>query len=138
MKKILLWSLISIVLTACQTVPYQGTARDVTLKPRKGGVISIPTNPRDEDRIKAEGMIARNCKPHLGEITEEGEVAVGTKVNSSGKETNRDDSRAKVGSLFGIPITSGEASGTNTSTSSTTMAIKEWHITYNCVQGKKS
>ncbi|NCN40538.1 hypothetical protein GW916_04745, partial [bacterium] len=122
----------------CQTVPYQGTTRDVTLKPRKSGVISIPTNPRDEDRMKAEGIIARNCKPLMGEITEEGEVAVGTKVDSSAKETNRDDSRAQVGSLFGIPITSGEASGKNTAASSTTTAIKEWHITYKCVQGRKS
>ncbi|MAV92475.1 MAG: hypothetical protein CL676_13735 [Bdellovibrionaceae bacterium] len=137
MKKIAAVGVGVLFLTACQTVPYQGTARNVQLKPKKQGVISIPLNFRDEDRTKAEGMIARNCKPYLGEILQEGEVAVGKTTSSSGKETNRDDTRGTVGSLFGIPITTGEAGGKNTNSTSTTTDVKEWHISYKCNPSKK-
>lgn len=124
-------------LTACQTVPYQGEARNVSLKPQKEGVVSIPAQYRDEDRQKAETVMAKNCSPFAAEVLQEGEVAVGTKVESAGKETDRASTEQKVGSLFGIPLTTGEAAGKNMSSSSTTTQIKEWHISYRCDRNRK-
>lgn len=127
-----------LTITACQTVPYQGQARNVRIKPQKEGVISIPVQYRDEDRLKAETTMAKNCKPYVPQITQEGEVAVGTKVDSNGKETDRASTEREVGTLFGIPLISGEAAGKNTSTSSTTTQIKEWHISYKCDRSQRA
>ncbi len=123
--------------TGCQTVPYQGEARNVTVKPQKEGVVSIPTNPRDEDRSKAETLMARNCQPFAPTVLEEGEVAVGTKVDSTGQETKKKSTEREVGSLFGIPLVSGDAGGKSTQASSTTTELKEWRITYRCKQDSK-
>lgn len=126
------------IMTACQTVPYQGQARNVSMKPQKEGVISIPVQYRDEDRLKAESTMAKNCKPYTPQIVQEGEVAVGTKVDSNGKETDRASTERQMGTLFGIPLVSGEAAGKNSSSSSTTTQIKEWHITYKCSRSKSA
>lgn len=123
-----------IFISGCQTVPYQGEARDVSVKPKNQGVVSIPLKHRDEDRAKATERMNRNCAPFPAEVVEEGEVAVGQETRSSGKETDRASSETKVGSLFGIPVMSGEAAGKNTSSTSTTTAIKEWHISYKCIR----
>lgn len=124
------------LLIGCQTIPYQGQARNVVVKPQKEGVISIPMDARDEDRAKADSIMLRNCQPLRPEILQEGEVAVGTKTDSNGRETDRASSEHKVGSLFGIPITSGEAAGKNSSSSSTVTQVKEWHISYRCSSKK--
>lgn len=132
MKSKILFAFALLSLAGCQTVPYQGKARNVSLKPKKQGVISIPTEYRDEDRAKAQTLMAKNCAPLAPEVQSEGEVAVGTTTNSKNKTTNRSSTETKVGSLFGLPVISGDAGGTNASTSSTTMQVKEWHISYKC------
>jgi hypothetical protein len=128
-------------LVACQTVPYQGQARDVSRKPQEEGTVAIPLNYRDEDRQKAEMKMSQNCTPSPVKILEEGEIAVGQETKSSGRETDRKDSQVKVGQLFGIPITSGEAGGKNTETAQVVTSIKEWQIKYRCLasdEGKSS
>lgn len=129
------------LLSNCQTVPYEGQAHDVKKKPQEEGVVAIPIKHRDEDRNKAIQRMQANCGPSEYKIIEEGEVAVGQEVKSSGKETNRDSTKQKVGSLWGIPLMSGEEGGKNTEGTQVTTAIKEWQISYKCVAsngGKKS
>ena len=124
-------------LTACQTVPYQGQARDVKKKPQEEGVIAMPLDPRDEDRAKAEQKMASNCAPGSFKVLEEGEVAIGQKTNSNSSETDRANKQSKVGSLFGIPLVSGQAAGKDQSSEQTTTQIKEWQISYKCDTAKK-
>ena len=125
-----------VLLSGCQTVPYQGQARETKKKPQEGGVISLKENFRDEDRQKADEKMTKNCYPKSVKIVEEGKVVVGQKVDTGSTDTRRDDSRKTVGSLFGMPLVSGEAAGTNTQSSSTTTALKEWQIAYACDQTK--
>lgn len=120
-------------LSACQTIPYEGKARDIKRKPQEEGVVAIPLNFRDEDRNRATERMQSNCNPGAVKVIEEGEVAVGQETKSSGRETDRKSSETKVGSLFGVPIMSGEAGGKNTESSHVTTAIKEWQISYKCV-----
>ena len=133
---------LAIFLSSCQTVPYEGQAHDVKKKPQEEGVVAIPVQHRDEDRNKAIQKMQANCGANDYKIIEEGEVAVGQEVKSSGKETNRDSTKAKVGSLWGIPLMSGEEGGKNTEGTQITTAIKEWQISYKCVaatgSGKKT
>ncbi|HWU44482.1 MAG TPA: hypothetical protein VN132_13620 [Bdellovibrio sp.] len=124
-------------LAGCQTVPYQGQARETKLKPKEGGIIALKENFRDEDRAVAEQKMRRNCDPLPFRILEEGEAVVGQTTNSNTHDTKRDDSRSTVGTLFGLPITSGEAGGKDSSSSSTTTALKEWQITYQCEAAQK-
>lgn len=124
------------LLTACQTVPYEGQARDVRKKPREDGVIAIPVNARDEDRTKAESKMQANCSPGVHEVLEEGEVTVGHETKSSEKETNRANSERKVGSIFGMAMISGDQGGKDKEVASVTSAVKEWQISYRC--SKKS
>ncbi len=47
-----------------------------------------------------------NCQPGQYRIVEEGEAVIGQEVKSTGKETDRDSTKTKVGSLFGVPLMS--------------------------------
>ncbi len=131
----------ALVYSGCQTVPYEGQARDVKKKPQEEGIIAIPTNYKDEDRSKAVQKMQSNCTPGVYKILEEGEVAVGQETKVSGKETDRASTK-QTGSLFGIPLTTGEAAGKNTESSQVTTSLKEWQISYRCLAqsavGKKS
>lgn len=138
MKSLILFAGFALLFTGCQTVPYQGEARDVKLKPRKEGTIALPSSPRDEDRQKAQSRMQQNCNPLAYEVMEEGEVVVGQKTDATNRETNRASSEAQVGSLFGIPVMSGEAAGTDSRTSAVTTALKEWHIQYRCLAQNKA
>jgi hypothetical protein len=126
-----------VLMTGCQTVPYQGQARDVKRKPQQEGIVSIPLDSRPEDRTKAEERMKTNCAPLTVKVLQEEEVAVGQEVKSSAKETDRASSESQVGKLFGIPLMTGEAGGRDTASSSVTTAIKEWQISYKCEGGTK-
>lgn len=118
----------------CQTVPYQPYARMVKKKPGEGGVIAVTVAHQTEDMPKANEMMAANCGEGKFKVTEEGEVVTGTTTEGSASETrDKGEKGHQVGSLFGLPITSGgrEASN-NTKSSSTTTSIKEWQISYEC------
>ncbi len=123
----------SLFMVGCQTVPYQGQARDIKRKPQDEGVIGIPLNFRDEDRARAEQKMRSNCNPIAFKVLEEGEVVVGQEVKSSGRETDRKSTEHKVGSLFGVPLMSGDQGGKNTESSQVTSAVKEWQISYKCL-----
>jgi hypothetical protein len=122
---------------SCQTVPYQGQAREVKRKPNEGGIIALTVDHRPEDRMKADEKMKSNCADTTVKITEEGEVSVGQKTTSNSSDSYRPSSQKKVGTLFGMPLVSGQAAGTDTSASATTMDIKEWQISYECLSAKK-
>ncbi len=122
----------TITLIGCQTVPYEGQAREVKRKPQQEGVIALPSAPRTEDRAKADVAMKSNCSPFPVKINEEGEVVVGQEVKSSASENDRKASKASIGSLFGIPLTTGTEAGKDVQSSSTTTSLKEWQISYTC------
>lgn len=119
-------------LAACQVAPYQGVARDVKRKPGENGIVSMPLEYRDEDRVKAETKMRANCGSLPFHIQDEGEVVVGQEVQTSGSETNRENSQHSVGKLFGMNVVSGDAGGKDQSSTSVTKSVKEWQISYNC------
>ena len=133
MKFNILSILFTLVTIGCQTVPYEGTARIVKLKPQAEGIIALPLDPRTEDRSLAEQKMTLNCKPGQYEVLEEGEVVIGEKTNSSGSSEHRASSSKKVGSLFGIPLVSGSGPGTETESQQIKSQVKEWQISYKCV-----
>lgn len=61
-------------------------------------------------------------------ILEEGEIVTGQETKTNSNETNCDDSRKSAGTLFGIPMMTGQASGKETLQSSLTTQLKEWQI----------
>lgn len=126
-------AIVTSFLTACQTIPYAGKARNVKVKPKVEGVIALPLDPRPEDRNLAETNMTRNCNPGSFEILEEGEVVIGEKKNTSGNSTHRKSTKQNVGSLFGIPVTTGQEAGTNNSSEEVTSQVKEWQISYKCI-----
>ena len=122
--------LCSLVLAGCQTMPYQGKARDVK-RTRQGGVVAVSVDARPEDRQVAEQKMQSACNPNPYTILEEGEVVVGTKSVQNDRSTLRDDSRRKS-KFLGMDVVTGEAGGVNSTTESTTEQIKEWQISYEC------
>jgi hypothetical protein len=124
--------LISFYLTACQTVPYEGQARNVKKKPQESGVIAITTNYRPEDKAKADQYMKENCAPYPVKVLEEGEVAVGQETHGNTSETNRDRTKTNVGSFLGMPVFSGDAGGKESNSSSVVKSINEWQIQYAC------
>lgn len=126
-----------VAMAGCQTVPYQPYARSVKKKPGEGGVIAVTVAHQSEDMPKANELMTSNCGAGNYKVTEEGEVQVGT--TTEGDSTQTHDTGApgqQVGTLWGIPVTSGgrEASN-NTRSRTTTSAVKEWQITYECTKG---
>lgn len=121
-----------LLLVGCQTMPYQGRAREVKKRSGQGGVIAMSLDPRPEDRQVAEQKMQATCGSQPVQIVEEGEVTVGTKSVQNDRSTHRDDTRRKQGKFLGMDVVSGEAGGLNTTTESTTEAVKEWQITYEC------
>jgi hypothetical protein len=135
MKKYVLITFVTLGMSGCQSI-YIPQAREVKKKPRSNGVIALPTSPRAEDRQKADELMKQNCGNLVVNVAEEGEVVVGQEIKSNTNSTNRDDSRRSAGKLFGIPIVSGTASGTETQNNSVTSQVKEWQVVYNCENDK--
>lgn len=123
-----------LVMAGCQTMPYQPYAREVKRQPGNGGEIALKQEHRDEDRMKAQSMMTSNCGAATVKVLEEGEVVVGQTTNSNASQThNAGHSGQQVGTLFGIPVTSGAQQASNdTSMTATTTALKEWNIKYEC------
>lgn len=124
----------ALALSSCATMPYQPYAREVVKKPNTGGVIALKAEHRDEDRTKAMDLIARNCGANTFEIKEEGETVVGQETTSNADQTHNAGNQQQVGTFLGMPITSGNAPSTQTNTTATTTALKEWRITYDCMK----
>lgn len=131
--KLVLLIIAGIWITACQTVPYQGQAREVVKKPQVEGVVALPINYRDEDQAKAQTRMSANCQPGSYKVIEEGEAVIGQEVKTAGKETDRASTKKEAGKLFGIPLMTGEEGGKNSESSQVTTAVKEWQIKYKCV-----
>lgn len=138
MKKIALfiYALPLATMLGCQAMPYKPYAREVRRKPGVGGEISLKTEHRDEDRAKAQSMMDTNCGTMAPKISEEGEVVVGTTTNATASQThNYGSNGTQVGSLFGIPVTSGAQQPSNdTATQATTTQVTEWVIKYDCAK----
>lgn len=138
MTKLRLFIMTSAVLaiSACQTMPYQPYARDVKKKPQAGGIIALKLEHRDEDKAKAADMMRSNCGSLTYKIIEEGEAVVGQTTTSTANETQDYGHKKQVGTLFGLPVTSGTDASKDTTTNATTTAVKEWQITYECEAAK--
>lgn len=121
------------LLAGCQTFQYQGQARDVKRRPNDGGIIAMRVNFNELDRAVAEQKMKANCPSSEVKIESEEEVVVGQKTEAQSRDTNRESNQQQVGSLFGVPLVSGDAGGKDTSVSSTTTQVKEWQIVYKCV-----
>ena len=129
MSKLAMFLITLFFVSSCGTMKYRPYARNVKKMPNKAGIVALKLEHRDEDRQKADLMMAKNCGDKKVEVTEEGEVAVGTVTQSV--KSGRAGTQKNVGTLFGIPITSGSAASENTS--STVVQKKEWQITYKCL-----
>jgi len=120
-------------IVGCQTMPYQPYARDVKKKPQSGGTIALHSEHRDEDRAKATQMMSTNCGSNEVKVLEEGEVVVGQTTNTNANQNSNYGNKQQVGTLFGMPVTSGSDASTNVNSTATTTQLKEWQITYECV-----
>jgi hypothetical protein len=138
MKNFFITAGFAVFFVSCQTVPYQGKAREVKRKPSDGGVIALDVDHRAEDRQRADEKMKSNCGELSVKILEEGEVVVGQTTNSTTSEDQRNDTRRKAGNFLGMALVTGQAAGTDSQTSSTTTQLKEWQISYECSSKKKA
>jgi len=121
-----------LVISGCQTVPYQGNARDVKRKPGVGGTIAVPLNPRQEDRDRANEHMISNCGNGNFKVTEEGEVVTGETTQANTRNDYRANSQQQTGTFLGMPVYAGDPGGTDSSTTATRTQLKEWQLTYEC------
>lgn len=139
MKNIYLAALL-LVLSACQTIPYQPYARDVKKKPGQNGVIALKLDHRDEDKAKAQKMMETNCQNNPVHVVEEGEVVIGQESSTDATTSKKaGESSRSAGSLFGLPLmTTGSDPSEKTTSKVSTSQIKEWQISYECNQKKST
>lgn len=132
-------ALLSLIVAACQTLPYQPQARDVKRKPGKEGVVALNQNHRPEDRALAEKMMTQNCSGKEVKVIEEGEVVIGEKTKSTGSQSHdAGEQKRQAGTLFGLPLMTGRNASTESSSESEKVQMKEWQISYECDLGKGS
>jgi hypothetical protein len=123
-------ALLSVV--SCATQPYRPYAREIKKKPGVEGTIALKPEYVPEDRTYADSVMAKNCGTNPINVLEEGEVQVGTSTSSTSKAHDE-----KVANGFDIGggfkmLTGGNTDVKNTEKQSTVVALKEWHIVYNC------
>ncbi len=117
------------LLTSCAGMnEYRPYARHVSRTSGKAGIIAVKIDHRPEDMTLAQSMMQDSCGAKAAAIIEEGEVATGS-VSDTVKE-KREGNESVVGSLFGIPMTSGSPEKENSRVVTTQQ--KEWHINYKC------
>ncbi len=140
LKLLMTVSMITGLLTSCQSVPYQPYARDVKKKPSQNGIIALKVGYRDEDRQKATHMMASNCAPTQAKVIEEGEVVIGQEsTTNSNTSKNAGTQSTHVGSFLGMPLLSGGRDPSeNTSAKVSTTEVKEWQISYECLTKKST
>ena len=120
-----------LTLASCAAVPYKPYAREVKKKPGIEGVISLKPNFVPEDRAVADSLMAKNCGVNPVTVLEEGEVAVGTTTSSNSKATAEKENKSfNLGGMKFLTNTPTDVK--NTESSSQTVAVKEWQISYNC------
>jgi hypothetical protein len=122
----------ALFVVGCQTVPYQGNARDVKRKPGVGGTVAVPLNPRQEDRDRANEHMISNCGNGNYKVSEEGEVVIGETTSADTRNDYRQNNQVQTGSFLGMPIVSGDPGGTDSHINSTRSQLKEWQLTYEC------
>lgn len=103
------------------------TARSISMKPGKGGIVTLnpPQDPRA--RSKAQDLMAQTCAGKKPEITEEGEVAVG--VSKSSNTEHKAGNENRPSSIAGLSF---GGSNPSSNTESTEKQLTEWRITYEC------
>ncbi len=140
MKKILLSITALVAISSCQSLPYQPYARDVKKKPNQNGIVALKAEHRDEDRAKATTMMEANCRPAPVKILEEGEVVIGQESTTNSNTSKKaGESSSEVGSFLGIPLMSGgKDPSESTSGKVSTSQLKEWQISYECIQKKSA
>ena len=79
-----------------------------------------------------------NCGAKKLAVLEEGEVVTGSTTTTDSQDTHRQSTQHQVGTLFGVPVTSGQAAGIDTRSSSNSVNTYEWQISYECQDEKKS
>lgn len=129
---ICLIAMAALIVSGCQTVPYQGSARDVKRRPGSGGQIAVPLNPRQEDRDRATERMISNCGNGNYKITSEEEVVIGETTASDQRNSYRDNTQQQAGSFLGMPVYSGDPGGVDSHSTQTRSQVKEWQIGYEC------
>ncbi|MCX6118195.1 MAG: hypothetical protein NT027_11685 [Proteobacteria bacterium] len=118
--RVILLALIS-ALSSCAYDPT--SARSVSMKPGKGGVVTLshPQDPRS--RAKGDEIMNQTCAGKKAEVTEEGEAVVGTATKSN-TEHNKPSSGFSIGGLG--------MGGPSSETEAVAKQVTEWRITYEC------
>lgn len=122
----------ALLVSACQTVPYQGQARDVKRKPGVGGTIGVPLNPQQADRDRATEHMISNCGNGNYKVISEEEVVTGETTSSDARNDYRPNTQHQAGSFLGMPVYSGDQGGVDSHQTTTRTQIKEWQIGYEC------
>ena len=101
-------------------------------KPGQEGIIALRTEHVPEDRTYADSLMARNCgEASAVNVFEEGEVQVGQSTTSNSQvRDKKEDNCFKFGGMKWN--TGGQTDVKNKAESSTTVAVKEWQISYKC------
>jgi hypothetical protein len=121
-----------LAVVSCATQPYKPYAREIKKKPGVEGTVALKPEYVEEDRTYADTVMARNCGTKPVNVLEEGEVQVGTSTSSNTKAHDEKVANGfNIGSGFKL-LSGGTTDVKNTEKQSTTVAVKEWHIVYNC------
>ncbi len=113
------------VTSSCAYDP--SSARSVSVKPGKSGVLTLSPHEDPRARAKADAIMSQTCSGKKAEITEEGDVVVGTATKS-----NTEHNAGSSGSGIKVAGFALGGSGPSSETESVAKQVTEWRISYEC------
>lgn len=104
------------------------SAKSITVKPGKGGVLTLSPQSDPKARAKAQAIMNDTCQGKRPEITEEGETVVGSRTTANARE---EGGHAAAQPSRGKWVAAARPTR-ETSETSESRNITEWRITYEC------
>ncbi len=103
------------------------TAKSVSVKPGKGGVLTLNPHEDPRARAKADAIMKQTCGTKKAEITEEGDAVIGVSKRSQTEHNSGGSGGIRLSSngFFG-------SGGNSSETDSTERQLTEWRVTYEC------
>lgn len=106
------------------------TAKSVTIRPGKGGVLTLAPQDDPRARAKAQAIMQQTCRGKTPEIVEEGETVVGTTTTAKTvKENSSANNRIVIRKGKKTTIQPVNDATTETAESRN---VTEWRVTYEC------
>lgn len=127
-----LLALLSLIAVSCVTNYDFTTAKSITIRPGKGGVLTLSPQDDPRARAKAQAIMKQTCREKTPEIVEEGETVVGSRTTAKTTKDNNASNGKTILVRKGKKIVRQPVVNDETTETAESRDVTEWRVTYEC------